>query len=314
MFASQSLRTRTAAATCLIAILAFSAASAPSQAGSDKLAYKPAVSIRAEVFLANGTTVRTYSTPQGLSYWTGDLPVLRGDKVKIDVFALTGGAELDQVKIRLDTVKAAELKALPWTSTIDTSTLSVGYHMVEAWVQSTGDHPQSNTGTLTFYVTDEIAPRYIPRDSQATAVGGNTIPAANSASDIMPELPAFIKGQSQNDDAGIVVRSTSPDVDAALRQGNTQISISQPTLFYVEARPGSSATQYAYVFSRDGKAVVAATEPVKLRFHRIRIQSRTDTTPGLRVGPVSMWVWGIDKDGHPSSPVKVQLNVLEGTQ
>ena len=48
------------------------------------------------------STDRTYNTPQGLSLWMNSLPIQQGDKIKLNVFAATGGADLKQIIVRLD--------------------------------------------------------------------------------------------------------------------------------------------------------------------------------------------------------------------
>jgi hypothetical protein len=279
------------------------------------VAYKPVIDLRTEVQQPDGTT-RTYVTPDGLTYWKESLPILRGDKVKLDIYAVTGPSDLAEGKVRLDNVKIADLTAAPWSTAIDTTDLKAGYHLVEIWVRTGGSHPQSDTATVNFYVTDEMPAKYAVKGTQQLLTGGavTTIKGADADSDSLPDPPAYIKDQPQDDQAAVIVRSTVPDADAALLRGDGSIEVKQPTTIYVDSKAGGTAVRYTYALSRGGKTIASPPAAVRLHINRVRIQGRTDTTPGLRPGPVTMWIWGIDKDGHPSAPVKVKLTVLEGAQ
>jgi hypothetical protein len=293
----------------------FAVAQQPSVAASGKVAYKPVINLRTEVLLPDGAAPRTYVTPSGFSYWDESLPVQRGDKVKLDIFAVTGPSELAEAKVRLDNVKIADLTAVPWNTTIDTTSLKAGYHLVEVWVQTTGPHPQTSTALQNFLVADEIPAKYAVKGTQQILTNNTvtTIKPPDTDSDAMPEPPAYIKDLPMSDQASVIVRSTVPEADAALLRGDS-VDVKQPTTIYIDAKPGGAATRYTYALSRGGKTIASPPAPVKLHINRVRIQGRTDTTPGLRPGPVTMWVWGIDKEGHPSAPVKVKLTVLEGAQ
>ena len=89
------------------------------------------------------------------------------------------------------------------------------------------------------------------------------------------------------------------------------MTIQEPTIFIVRPNRGSTAKQYAYALVRDGQTILTSSTAYSVADPRqitaIKIQKRTDTTDGLRSGPVNLWVWGVDADGRPGDPHKVQL-------
>nr|MDQ2687605.1 hypothetical protein [Armatimonadota bacterium] len=95
-----------------------------------RVSYKPGVAIVSEVMDAKGQQ-RTYNTPNGPSLWTDGLPIQKGDKIKLNVFAATGGAELGRIIVRLDNAKIAQIPKAPWNTVLDTAQMATGPHMVE---------------------------------------------------------------------------------------------------------------------------------------------------------------------------------------
>lgn len=280
-------------------------------ADRSKVAYVPGVALTTEVLLADGKTQRTYNTPKGLSYWQGDLPIPQGDTMKITAFVATGGAELGNVKIRVDNAKIADLTQAPWAATLDTATLAPGYHMLEVWAQTSGDRPQASSKTLSFYVTKELSPEFAVKGSQQSLQNGTLTtenPVAGDA-DAVPPLPDFLRGKPVDANARVELTAQQPQAAAALKFGSSAITIAGPTVLYARAKPGSKATQYAFVLARDGASILTATRPLALGYQRINIQKRTETTPGLRPGTVVLWVWGMDAAGHPGAPIKTVLDI-----
>jgi hypothetical protein len=271
------------------------------------VAYVPGITLMPEVLLSDGATVRTYYTPQGLAYWSNDLPILVGDKIKLNLFAATGGAELMRVIVRSDNVKVAELNALPWNTVIDTASMATGFHMVEIWAEGTGDKPQSSTKTLIFFLARELPAQYTTKP--ATADLNTNLNAGQWSIDpsVPSEMPKFLHGRTIDPDATIILRSRDSAVDKGLQAGVHEIALSGSTVFYIETPKGSDAAAWTYVLSRGDKSIVASATPLNPRSQRLRIQPRTDTTPGLRSGPVTLWIWGIDQSGNPSSPAKVRF-------
>ena len=301
---------------------------APAHAGKSGVAYKPGVAIVPEVLMPDGQTARTYNTTNGLSLWTNTLPVVQGDKVKINVFAATGGAELKEIIVRLDNKKIADIASAPWNTLLDSTMLGSGHHMIEVWAQSTGDHPQSTTQTLMFYVAPQLAAQYVPQQpgltpitqvagTQQSLVGSNLttipLPGENNA-DTAPTLD-YLKDKTVDSNAQVAVyaRSSMTGVEAGTGGGTmvtgATITVNEPTLLAVQPTPGSTASQFAYALVRAGRVVYAAPNPYDVTQFRVRVQKLNASGTGLASGPVTLWVWGVDKAGQPSEPVKTVLNI-----
>jgi hypothetical protein len=278
-----------------------------------RISYVPGISILPDVIEPDGVTPRTYLTPAGLSYWTSDLPIPRGDKIKLNVFVATGGADLKRMIIRLDNSKIAELDGSHWNTIVDTSTLASGYHMVEAWAQTTGDKPQASTKTLTFYVVDTLPVTYAVKASQELLQTNSSAgPATVESAPTSTIMPAFIANRPVDSYAAVIVRSTDQEIDTAVR-GSAPVTVGASSEFYFQPAPGSTAIRYAYALVRDGKVVSESPSPESLSYDRLRIRRRTDTSPGVRPGPVTLLVWGIDQIGRPSEPARRDL-VIDGEE
>lgn len=294
------------------ALLGMGTLTAPVQA-KGSVSYIPGISLVPEVLQPDGVTDRTYNTPQGLSLWTESLPVLQGDKVKLNVFAATGGSELKEIKIRLDNTKIADVTSAPWHTVLDTATLQPGYHMVEVWALASGDKPQSATKTLQFFVTKQLQPALVPttevKGIQQQRTNGAT--TETNLSDT-PQPPDFLKGQTPDPAATVTIsaRSAASSADTGgTPVMDAPVTINEPTLFIIQPATGSTATKYAYALVRDGMTFASSDKPLSTSYDRVRIEQRTDTEPGLRSGTVTMWVWGINAQGQPSEPVKTVLNI-----
>jgi len=300
----------------------------PAQAaGKGTVAYVPGVSVVPEVLLPDGVTPRTYNTTNGLSIWTNTLPVVQGDKVKVNVFAATGGADLKQIIVRLDNTRIASIAAAPWKTVLDTTKMATGYHMIEVWAQGTGDHPQSTTKTLTFYVASQLASAYIPQPAavkvspslQSLNNGhSSTLSVAgegDTANEDTPPAPlSFMAGKATDSSAQVAVYArSSVSGDAAPGTGTlvsgATITINEPTLLEVRAAPSSTATQFAYALVRDGRVVYASPSAYTLSQFRVRVEKLTTAGTGLSAGTVALWVWGINASGQPSEPTKTLLNI-----
>jgi hypothetical protein len=277
--------------------------------------YSPGLALIPEVLQKDGVSEQTYNTTQGPSLWTETLPIPQGDKIKLNVFVATGGADLKEIIVRLDNARIADITTAPWSETLDTANMQAGYHMIEVWAQASGNPPQAATKTLTFFVTKDLAPQYRVEGSQQVLYQGtvtNLTPGAKTDINAAPVLPDFLKGKSQDLSAGIVVymqsSASSPTTSGAAVPDTTgPLTINEPTLFYVQAAPGSTAVRYAYALVRDGTTINTSTAPLELNYDRIRIEERSSTRSGLAPGTVMMWVWGVDADNRPSAPAKVQI-------
>jgi hypothetical protein len=282
-----------AIAGCVLTALA-PAVVAKTQSGS----FVPGLSIVPNVYQPDGHTLRTYQTAAGQTLWSPDLPVKHGDKLQLKIFATTGGAELDKLIVRLDNVKIAELSAAPWDTTLDTSSLQQGSHMVEVWAEATGAPAKSTTKTFSFVVADDQQP--------TTTVGSAVVEpdsAAGAASAAGPALPEFLANRQVDEGAGVSLRSQDADTDRLLTTDDGSILVSAPTLLYCERASGSQAVKYAYAVTRGDKTIVTSTKPESLENVKIRLQRLDESKAGLLPGKVTLWVWGIDQSGHPSTPL-----------
>jgi hypothetical protein len=322
MYARKSNKPHTGSlvATLLAAALLGGAVAPMTAQAKSQVSYVPGISLVPEVLMPDGVNDRTYNTPQGLSLWMNSLPIQQGDKIKLNVFAATGGADLKQIIVRLDNDKLPDMPitTAPWSTVLDTTSLTPGYHMVEVWAEASGDKPQSTTRTLTFFVTKQMDAKYLVQPSQEQLTNGQTTeipieggPNQSAASDT-PQLPSFLVGQATDSSAAVTITARS----AASNSGTGGalvtdgiVTINEPTLFLVQPALNSTATQFAYALVRDGVTFNASTAPLPAAYQAIRIEKRTDTTAGLRAGTVTLWIWGIDAQGQPSEPVKTQLSI-----
>ena len=264
--------------------------------------FKPDVSIVPNVFEPDGQTLRTYETPTGSTYWSPNLPVKPGDKLVLKVFATTGGVELSKLIVRLDNVKIAEPTSSPWIATVDTTTLAQGSHMIEVWAEAGGNPSKAKTKTFSFIVATPT-PVMSSTLTSGSAVVEPDAAIGSTPPGPMDPLPAFLAGKPLDEASGVVIRSQDAEIDGELTSADGSVIISMPTLLYCERSAGSHAVQYAYSITRGDKVVVQSQESQSLDFVKIRLQPLAENKTGLLPGKVTLWVWGIDKAGHPSNAV-----------
>jgi len=302
----------------LAAIACLLLAYGPAQArGKAKINYIPGITLVPDVLLSDSQTPRYYNVSPGTTLWKDGLPIQQGDKMKLNVFVATGGADLKEIRVKLDNNSIADITATPWNTTIDTASLSTGYHMLEVWTQATGDPPQSSTKQLSFYIVKQLPAQYRVMGIQEEHSNGQTTEVPPSVDpNAPPPLPAFLAGKSMDAGAVVALRSRSASLPASSPSapvGAGPVTIQEPTVFIVRTPSGSAATQYVYALVRDGQTILTSNAPFSLvdpnRITVIKIQGRTDTQAGLRSGPVTLWVWGIDAQGQPGDPSKVQLQI-----
>jgi hypothetical protein len=282
-----------------VASALFTALTVSAGATTVKGSFVPGVSIVPNVFEPDGQTLRTYQTASGPTYWSPNLPVRPGDKLVLKVFATTGGADLTKLIVRLDNVKIAEPATAPWIATVDTSTLQQGSHMVEVWAEASGSPAKSTTKTFSFVVANPVAQAPV-----TTTTGSAVIAPDQPVGDAAPDspMPKFLADQPVDADAGIAIRSDDADFDRMLTSDDGSISVSAPVLLYAERTPGSNAMRYAYSITRDGRVVISSKDAQSMQYVKIRLQPMADNNTGLLPGKITLWVWGIDKAGHPSNP------------
>ncbi len=322
------LRSRSTFSAALCLMMGFGMLHAPAGAsGKTAVAYAPGVSLVPEVLLPDGVTPRMYNTTKGLSLWTNTLPVVQGDKVKLNVFAATGGAELKEIIVRVDNTKIADIAAAPWKTTLDTAKLGTGHHMVEVWAQSTGEHPAATTQTLMFYVAAELAGQFVPQPPRQRVAGSLQqqsggqvstlpLPGENSAAATnTPPVLDFLKGQPLDTNAQVMIYARSASAGASAQAGagtmvtGSNITVNEPTLLSVKPVSGSSAVQFAYALMRGGQVDYVSPVAFDIARYQVRIEKLNSAGTGLGSGTVTLWVWGIDKAGQPAEPIKTVLNI-----
>lgn len=319
-------RKHVSAALCLMLGLGISHSPALA-AGKSSVSYAPGVSLVPEVLLPDGVTPRMYNTTNGLSLWTNTLPVVQGDKVKLNVFAATGGAELKEIIVRVDNTKIADLGAAPWKTSLDTAKLGTGHHMVEVWAQSTGQHPAATTQTLMFYVASELAGQFVPQPPKQKVAGSlqqqsggqvSTLPLPgenNAVAMNTPPVLEFLKGQPLDTNAQVMIYAHPASAGTSAQAGSgtmvtgSNITVNEPTLLSIKPVAGSNATQFAYALVRSGQVDYASPVAFDTTRYQVRIENLNSAGTGLGSGTVTLWVWGIDKAGQSAEPIKTVLNI-----
>jgi hypothetical protein len=276
--------------------------------------FTPAITLTLEATTPQGTQ-RIYPTATGPSYWQSGLPVVKGDHVKVDVFVSTGGGELKQVKVRLDNQLIATLDKTPWSTTIDTSTVALGYHNLEVWAQETDSkHQTFATKTMTFFV-DSTAPSGSGPGPVAAVKGEQQVLNGSSVTDVTlagvaksPALPTALATATQDSRATVSLSTTDPTAQQAIATGNP-VPLSAPIVIAVNTPNGSAAHRFIYTLVRGDQTIYQADHPVGAGLARIRLQQRSDTQPGLLPGRVSLWVWGVDDQGNYGNPVSATFDI-----
>jgi len=294
---------RSLTAISAIAILMSAAPPRPAAAAKTKVVYIPAITLMANVTRPDGQP-RVYSTSAGPAYWNETLPVQRGDKLTINVAVATGGADLKRVVVRLDNAKLTEISSSPWTTAIDTAKLTSGAHLIEAWAETAADKPQSATKSLSFTVLDELPAAYRLAGAQEQM---DQVPV--DTANFVPTPPAFLVAAGSDPSATVRLRSSDPAADRLLISHDGVLSITRPVLVWAEGQPNSTAVQFAYAIFRDGVPVVSSTAPGQLQNQRLKLEAKSSGRPGLRQGPATLVVWGIDGAGKVGEPVRQQIQI-----
>lgn len=134
-------------------------------------------------------------------------------------------------------------------------------------------------------------------------------PPQTTAAETAPVL-ACIAQAARSATAGIAIRSTDPATDRILsKPSDASIAIDAPVTFFIDKPAASTACKYVYAISRAGQVVVSSEKPLSIVRSQIKLQHRTDTRQGLRSGPISLWIWGVDPEGRVSSPTKLSLTI-----
>lgn len=257
---------------------------------TSELIYTPAVVVIPEVRTAEGE-IRTYKTPQGVSYWRAGLPVYKGDRVKLNVFVSTGGADLAETRVRLDNVEKDRRTAAPWHSTLETADLNEGYHYVEAWARTGGANPRAATAGLVFFVDPKQAP------------------LASTTSPIVEDVPPPDNNPDVKLDPGaggpaVQVSSDNSEAQKALEAG-ARVTLRDEVVFSVSG-PGPSEG-FVYALYR-GDQQIHRSGVLNLST-RVKLRPNAPNAPGLLPGIIRFVVWGADQQGRLGAPRVTEVEV-----
>jgi len=257
---------------------------------TSELIYTPAVVVIAEV-RTPGNELRTYRTAKGVSYWRQGLPVFKGDRVKLNVFVSTGGAELAETRVRLDNVEVDRRTSAPWHSSLDTGVLAEGYHFVEAWARTGGDTPRDATAGLVFFVD----PKQMPQATTESPIIEDVAPPENS-----PDV------KLNPGEGGPAVQVSSEDAEAqkALDAG-TRVMLKGPIVFSVSG-PGPSEC-FIYALYRGDQQIHRSG--VLAVGTRVNLRPNAPDAPGLLPGVLKFVVWGTDQEGRLGAPRVTEVEV-----
>ena len=286
----KNLRATGVLALGLLALLPQAARAAEKETVTTRLIYTPAVVVIPEVRTPQGE-LRSYRTAQGVSYWHAGLPVYKGDRVKLNVFVSTGGAELAETRVRLDNQEISRRTEAPWNVTLDTGDLPEGYHYVEAWARTGGEDPRSATANVVFFVDPKQAPQ------------------ADTASPIVDAIPAPDDAPAPNiapDEGGPTVQlsADTPAAQKALETG-ARVLITEPVTFTVSG-PGPE-DGFVYALYR-GSEEIHRSKELALGA-KVKLRADAKDAPGLLPGVLRFVVWGVDKQGRLGPPRVTEIEI-----
>lgn len=246
-------------------------------------AYRPGVTIALEVRTPQGD-LRSFQQPgHAPTYWTPDLPVVKGDQLTITPLVTTGGAELAEVTIRLDESPLTVPPGPDRRVVVDTSRLAPGYHLVEVWAATKAPKRGENSAATTFLLVPGTDPLL-----QMLAVEGSAGPPVSDEE----RLAVAIRSPDEHVDEELTTSSS-----ATIRK-ETQLSISA----------GPAVKEYFYTLSRDG--AVTYTSPRLPVETLVVIAPQAGDNVGLVAGKVTFTVRGGDGAGRFGAPAWVTLDIV----
>ena len=265
----------------LIVIAALLCASAC--VGYAAVGYVPGIKIVLEVRTPKGD-LRSFQRPGSPpTYWAQDLPVIQGDRVTIDPMIATGGAEIAQVKIRLDQRQLADRTEPPWRVQVHTADLPSGYHMIEVWAITKSPAAKENSATTTFLVVPENDPLLRILQGEASQVG--------------PPV-------SDEERLAGAIRSRDPKVDEEIT-GSSSATVAAPTLFFVSAGP--AAQEFFYTLTRDDQLTYTSPRlPVQTH---ILLEPKKGEGQGEAPGTLILTVRVGDGAGRFGAPAWITVRV-----
>lgn len=245
-------------------------------------AYRPGVTIALEVRTPQGN-LRSFQRP-GLppSYWTQDMPAVKGDQVTIIAMITTGGAELGSVAIRLDESPLAVPAGSPCRVLVDTNRLEPGYHLVEVWAATKEPKRAENSAATTFLL----------------------VPAADPLLQVLNSEAAPGPAATDEERLAVAIRSIDPPVDKGLTT-DAAATIRADTRLYIAAGP--DVKEYFYTLSRDG--TVTYTSPRLPVSTQVVLAPQTSENVGLAPGKAIFTARGGDGAGHFGAPAWVALEI-----
>jgi hypothetical protein len=257
---------------------------AASSSRADEEIYVPGVKIVLEVRTAQGH-LRSFQRPGSPpTYWDQTFPVVQSDRVTIDAFIATGGAELGEVRIRLDNKLLSTQTSGPWRIETDTSKLALGHHLVEVWAATKEPNSRFRSVTTSFLVVPD-------NDPLLRVLQGETSEAKLPISD-EERLACAIRSRDQKVD-----QETTTDAPAA--------TVAAPVLFYVSAGP--TAKEFFYTLTRDGK--VTYTSPRLPLMTHILLEPQKSDGQGQPPGELILTTRVGDGTGRFGPPAWVTVRI-----
>jgi hypothetical protein len=286
--AAPSVRTASLSLTLFLA-LSLSSLSGSLPAVAEDLVYIPRVAVVPEVRTPQGE-LRTYRTGIGYTYWRADLPIYKGDRVRLNIFACSGGVDLAEARVRLDNVEIHRITEAPWCATLETGDLSEGYHFVEAWVRTAGPNPRTATDSITLFIE--------PHAAGQTPIAPAVETIQTTPRPVIPDLPPSTGGPS------VALASEDPEARQSL-QSASPVRVAAPVIFSVTG-PGPGQG-FSYGLYRAGHAIYRSQTLAP----ETRIILRPDATgaPGLLPGLLMLVVRGVNAQGQLGPPLMVDVEV-----
>jgi hypothetical protein len=275
------------------------------------VAFRPAINPVIDVIAPDGFP-RQYPTSTGTTMWspTSGFAIVKGDKIKLNVFVATGGYELKSVKVRMDNVLLATIDKQPWNTVIDTSTIDAGYHVFEIWAQSDSPSPASSgEQNIMFYIGQTTpAGSEVKSAAPETVTGGtpavtpptvtppavSTAPAVKSATAAPEDITSIPFGSGKP-----VTKPATPAVDA----GAPQVEGTQ--------KAGSSTETIVGGPAKVNTPIMPPSFPMPTILNDLKYSP--SSTVGLKLADGTILTGVTDKPIILTNPIDLTVNVPRGS-